>query len=139
MEVRGRDEFLTDLWAWQREVLRALERMERLLSRLPVPVVAGDRPLTLPGPREDPVGYREPPVDLAESPSRVYVTLDMPGVDEEAIDLMVMEGLLTVRVDTPRQRYYREVSLPSGLDLDGVEATYRNGVLDIAIPRRGEG
>lgn len=118
MEAKERDDLRDDFVAWQRQVMRQLERLERSFSRLPIPFRALGSPW----------GRREPEAEFQEAGGWVYLTLEMPGVEERDIDL-------TVKVDTPRARYYREVHLPPGLDLERVEANYHNGVLDMAIGR----
>ncbi len=125
MEAKERDDLRDDFVAWQRQVMRQLERLERSFSRLPIPF----RDLG------SPWGRREPEAEFQEAGGWVYLTLEMPGVEERDIDLTVMEESLTVKVDTPRARYYREVHLRPGLDLERVEANYRNSVLDVAIGR----
>ncbi len=139
VEAKERDDLRDDFVAWQRQVMRQLERLERSFSRLPITFAPGERlpiPSHAPG---SPGGRREPEAEFQEAGGWVFLTLEMLGVEERDIDLTVMEESLTVKVDTPRARYYREVHLPPGLDLERVEANYRNGVLDVAIGRRGGG
>jgi HSP20 family protein len=114
--------------------MRFLDRLERMPSRLPVPVTAEQRLPALPVPMEPSMWHRKPEVDFLETRSRVYITLEMPGVEKEDIDLTVTEETLTVRVEGEGWKYFREMSLPP-LDLETVEAPYRSGVLDIVIER----
>lgn len=79
-----------------------------------------------------------------------FVTLDLPGVDPEAIDLTVEKNVLTVRAErfdnrpsddvellvaeTPTGTFTRQVFLGETLDPEGVQADYTAGVLTLAIP-----
>jgi HSP20 family molecular chaperone IbpA len=135
VESRGWNQVPADFEAWQLGVMRFLDRLERMPSRLPVPVTPEQRLPALPVPREPSMGYRKREVDFLETRSRVYITLEMLGVEKEDIDLTVTEETLTVRVEGEGWKYFREMSLPPHLDLETVEASYRNGVLDIVIER----
>jgi HSP20 family protein len=77
----------------------------------------------------------------------VVVRVEAPGFEAKDFDVEVSGGLLTVRAehkDGDRKdeeggqrwlRLERSVTLPEGLDLDKVEATYRNGVLELRLPK----
>ena len=90
-----------------------------------------------------------PKVEVCEQHEQVRVCLDVPGVDENALDVEIDEGALVVRGERrdarahePGQRrselhygrFTRRVPLPEGIDRDGARATLRNGVLEILIP-----
>lgn len=85
------------------------------------------------------VETREPLVDVIEGPDTVSVTVELPGVDKDDIDLTVTERELTIHVDAEARRYYKTVDLPGAVDPDEVQATYRNGVLDVTLTRTGDG
>ncbi len=136
LETEERDNIPGALRAWQREVSRALERLDRLLTHLPVPL---SRPWPALSPQSRTTstgGHLEPDVDVLEGPSHVYVTLEMQGVEKRDINLTLTEEALWVKVDTPRRRYYREVVLPRGVDPERARASYRNGVLDVVLRRK---
>jgi len=93
-------------------------------------------------------GY--PPANVWIGDDAVAVTLLMPGVDRERIDLAIENGVLMVRAahEAPvpegakilrRERrtagYVKRIDLPYRVDADRAEARYRNGVLCIALPR----
>jgi len=76
-----------------------------------------------------------------------YVVLaDLPGFEKSEIDLRLDDGMLTVdathevaetgdRGAMARSRRVHEfVHLPGNVDQEGIEATYRNGVLEIRLP-----
>ena len=89
------------------------------------------RPETLDG--------REPITDVIEAKDHVAVTLEIPGVDREDINLSATKDRLTVRVDTANRKYFKEVALPVRVKPETTEATYKNGVLDITIKRADGG
>ena len=50
----------------------------------------------------------------------------------------MVENTLIIDVDTESRKYHKELDLPDNLDLDSIEATCKNGVLDIVIKRKEE-
>lgn len=92
---------------------------------------------------------RDPPVDLTRSPGFLYVTVEIPGAEKETIHVEATEGHLTIQARAYNGFVYRKrIELPDPIDPNSVRASYRNGVLDIAIPmdrarkvrvRRGKG
>ncbi len=89
--------------------------------------------------------YREPLVDVMEGDKSVSITVELPGVSKEDIDLDLNEGdnVLTLKVDTPDRKYYKEIELPCKVKPQSVKATYKNGILDVvferAEPRKNKG
>lgn len=89
------------------------------------------------------------PMDLYRVEDRYVVNVDLPGVDPGSIDLDVDGNTLTVAAERtigaadgarwlaqerPAGRYTRQLSLGPDLDLDGIQASYENGVLSLTIP-----
>jgi HSP20 family protein len=95
-----------------------------------------------------------PGVDIREEKDRIVVRTDLPGMRQEDISVEVADGTLTIRgerkqeEDTAEGRYHRversyglfvrSFALPEGIDPGAVSATYRNGVLDVTLPKREE-
>ncbi|HID25551.1 MAG TPA: Hsp20/alpha crystallin family protein [Thermoplasmata archaeon] len=79
---------------------------------------------------------REPLTDIIESKNEVAITVELPGVEKEDIDLEVTEDTLEIKVDTANRKYYKSINLPCKVKPKTTKASYRNGVLDIAIKRR---
>lgn len=78
-----------------------------------------------------------PPVDVVLTPRRVYVTIEIPGASREEIDIEATETGLRVQARCPDGAVYdRTIALPDRVDPSAATASYRNGVLDITIPRR---
>jgi HSP20 family protein len=92
-----------------------------------------------------------PPVDIAESEDALVLSFDLPGLNEDQIQVELDDNVLTVsgervREDETRQDDYfryerrfgafsRSVALPAGVQDDQIEASYENGVLGIRIPK----
>jgi HSP20 family protein len=81
---------------------------------------------------------REPLTDVIEAEDHIAITIEIPGVEKQDIDIDLDDNLLTIDVDTESRKFHKELDLPDGLDLNSIEATYKNGVLDIEIKRKKE-
>jgi len=95
-----------------------------------------------------------PAVDVVEHPDRFTVECDLPGIDQKDIELSIASGVLTIkgekkgekvndkakvyRKETWEGSFQRTVALPATVDADKVEATYRDGVLEIELPKKEE-
>jgi HSP20 family protein len=92
-----------------------------------------------------------PAINLIQTPAEVQVYLFVPGVDPKKLEVSVQQGLLTVSgerqlsVNDQATNYRRErfggefrraISLGNEVDPDKVEATYRDGILQIRVRRR---
>lgn len=92
-----------------------------------------------------------PRTDLEDAEDAVTVRMELPGVDPRDVDIRVAGGLLTVRgekkAETERRRsnyqclerhfgaFERTVQLPSTVDPDKVDASFKNGVLTITLAK----
>ena len=54
------------------------------------------------------------------------------------IELSGTEDKLTISVDTPERKYFKEVELPAKVDSKKAASKYKNGVLDITVPKKKE-
>ena len=79
---------------------------------------------------------REPLTDVIDCGTDVSVTVEIPGVEKEDIDLNVTEDQLEITVDTPQRKYHKTVHLPADVKPKTTKATYKNGVLDVIIQKR---
>ena len=92
-----------------------------------------------------------PPVNVGSTTDRVDVYLFAPGVDAGSLDISIQQNLLIVAgerklITEEGASYYRRerfdgefrrvVTLPEDVDPDQVDASYRNGVLQVTIKRR---
>ena len=79
---------------------------------------------------------REPLTDVIEGAEDVSVTIELPGVEKEDIDLRVIEDELEITVNTPQRKYHKIVHLPVDVRPQTTKATYKNGILDVSIQRK---
>jgi len=81
---------------------------------------------------------REPLADVINTDGEVRVIVELPGVEKKDIKLSGTEDKLTISVDTPEHKYFKEVELPAKVDSKKATSKYKNGVLDIAVPKKKE-
>jgi HSP20 family protein len=82
-------------------------------------------------------------LDAEETDSAVTVRMDAPGFEPGDFDIQVSGDTLRVSAErksekgdgTHERRFQRSVSLPSAVDTEKVEAHYRNGVLELSLPK----
>src|SRR5467141_4835955 len=77
----------------------------------------------------DPV--REPAAEVVVTPARIYVTLELPGISRETLEVTAEDRHLTVHALAANGKvFHKEMKLAGPIQSDAVTATYRNGVLD---------
>jgi len=81
---------------------------------------------------------REPLVDVLSTDSEVKVVAEVPGVDKKDIKVYATEKTLTISVDTPQRKYYKEVELPATIDPKTAKSVYKNGVLEVTMTKAKE-
>jgi HSP20 family protein len=95
-----------------------------------------------------------PRVDVRETDREVEVIAELPGMNEDDVDVSVAQGMLTIRGEKRSEReeedegyvlrersfgrVERIVPLPEGLDLDAAQATFKDGVLTVRIQKTAE-
>jgi HSP20 family protein len=80
---------------------------------------------------------REPVADVEVTPARIYVTLELPGVSRETLEVTAEDGRLTVHAIAADGRvFHLDIGLDRPVEPEAVTATYRNGVLDVTLPRK---
>jgi HSP20 family protein len=81
---------------------------------------------------------REPLVDVIPTDKEIQVIAELPGVEKNDIKLHGTEEALTISVETPKRKYFKEVRMPEKIDPKKAKTTYKNGVLEITIPKAEE-
>ncbi|MCK4884508.1 Hsp20/alpha crystallin family protein [Candidatus Bathyarchaeota archaeon] len=81
---------------------------------------------------------REPLVDVMDADGEVRVIIELLGVEKEDVKLSGTDDKLTISVDTPQRKYFKEVELPAKVDSKKATSKYKNGVLDIIVPKKKE-
>ena len=99
-------------------------------------------------------GDWSPALDAFEDKDKYVVSLELPGLKKEDINVTVHDGVLTVSGERKSEkdvksgtvhrteRYYgkfsRSVSLPTAVKADKVGAAYKDGVLTVEVPKADE-
>jgi len=81
---------------------------------------------------------REPLVDVFSTNGEIKVVAELPGVEKDDIKLHGTEDMLTISVDTPQRKYYKELKLPARVDVKQAKTRYKNGVLEVTLPKKEE-
>jgi HSP20 family protein len=95
-----------------------------------------------------------PPMDLVEAEDHFVLKADLPGLGESDVSLEVSDGTLTVsgersaehesrergwyRIERSFGSFSRSLTLPDGVDADGISAEFDRGVLEVRIPKPAE-
>jgi len=59
--------------------------------------------------------------------------VELPGVEENEINLDVDDKIVTISTDTHDRKYHKKVELPTSVKKDAVESSYRNGILEVKL------
>jgi HSP20 family protein len=78
----------------------------------------------------------EPLTDIIEGENDVAITVEIPGVEKEDIDLVATENTLEIKVDSPKRKYHKRIDLPCNVKTKSTKATYKNGILDIVLDKK---
>lgn len=81
---------------------------------------------------------REPLADVMTTNGEVKVIVELPGVEKKDIKLHGTADSLTISVDTPQRKYYKELKLPAKVDPKKAKSSYKNGVLDVTLQKKKE-
>jgi HSP20 family protein len=100
---------------------------------------------------EDSFGAWAPPVDIFERQDHLVIRAEVPGVQKEDMDVRIENGVLTLhgerkqetdlkeenthRMERVYGAFTRSFSLPTSVDAAKVTATYRDGVLEVTVPK----
>ena len=78
---------------------------------------------------------REPLVDIVDRDQEMNVIVELPGVAKEAIKLHGTENKLTISVNVPDRKYFKEIDMPVKIDPKKAKTSYKNGVLEVTVPK----
>jgi HSP20 family protein len=81
---------------------------------------------------------REPLVDIVDTDSEIKVIVELPGVAKEEIKLSGTEDTLTISVENHQRKYYKEIDIPAKIDPKKAKSSYKNGVLEVTLPKVAE-
>ncbi len=92
-------------------------------------------PLGLRRPGLEVTEERQPLTDVLEEKDTIRVIAEVPGVEKSDIDLKCTENILTISVDKPKHKYFKEVALQAEVAPNTAKANYKNGVLEVTISK----
>jgi len=95
-----------------------------------------------------------PAADVAESEKGYEITAELPGIDDKNVEVKFSDGVLTIKGEKQEEKeekkkdYYlsersygsfqRAFQVPDSVDTDKIEATFKNGVLKVTMPKSAE-
>jgi len=95
-----------------------------------------------------------PAMDLVEAEDHFVLKADLPGLSEEDVSIEIQDGTLRIsgertaeheqrekgwyRIERASGSFSRSLTLPDGVDPDGVTAEFDRGVLEVRIPKPEE-
>lgn len=98
--------------------------------------------------------HAAPAVDIVEKDKTYEIRAEVPGMDENNIEVKLTNGDLTIKGEKQEEReekkkdYYvhersfgsfeRSFAVPEGVDTDKIEASFKNGVLTVTLPKKPE-
>ena len=95
--------------------------------------------------------YREPMHDVIETDNEVIVTVEIPGVKKEDIDINVSSRSIEIKAEHKEEEkkegeeytymkeykgFYKVIPLPVEVNTEKVKATYNNGVLEVRLEKK---
>jgi HSP20 family protein len=96
----------------------------------------GNKPLKTPTGSSKISDEREPLTDIIEGKNDIAITIEVPGVEKDNIDLNVTEDILEIKVDAPERKYHKLIDLPNRVKPKSTKATYKNGILDVVLDKK---
>jgi HSP20 family protein len=92
-----------------------------------------------------------PSIDIEENNGNLMVRAEIPGMDKKDIKVVVKDDVLTIsgerkredetkdktfhRIERSYGQFRRMIRLPAQVDADKVKATYKDGVLNVTLPK----
>lgn len=92
-----------------------------------------------------------PQIDIQDHKNKCVIKAELPGVDGNDIDISVENGMLMLKGEKKSEKetnekgwnryecsygsFYRSIPLPENVDEDQIDASFKNGVLKLAIPK----
>jgi len=135
--------FSVTRWEPYRDMLTLQNSVNRILGEVFTPFATAEG-----------VGAWIPPVDIVEEADRMVFRAEIPGVHRDDIDIKVENGTLILRGEKKQEqtvatesehrleRYFgtftRSFVLPVSINPDKIEARYKEGVLEVVVPKADE-
>lgn len=143
--------------SWFDEINRIQEDFDKLMSRFFSQIPTDGRGDMLPDysqtALEEPY-LRTPLTDIVEYDNEIVAKIEMPGIKKDDIEINASEDGIEIRGESSEkiesgdkkkglkriERRYsgfqRFISLPDGADIDNINASYKDGILELHIPKK---
>jgi HSP20 family protein len=128
---------------------RMFEEMDRFFDELgfgrsrlmPRPQMLGERQ-----PQRSMGGLWAPQIEVSEREGQLVICADLPGLRREDVKVDLTDDVLTIQGERQENRqgrgysertygsFYRTIPLPEGVNAEGAQAKFRDGVLEVSIP-----
>jgi HSP20 family protein len=79
---------------------------------------------------------REPLIDVMEDSNNIKVLAELPGVEKKDIQLYATSNSMTINVDNPQRKYFKELKFPSDVEESTAVTIYKNGILEIVFDKK---
>jgi HSP20 family protein len=91
-----------------------------------------------------------PAADVYDRSEEYLIAVDLPGIDRSALEITIDDNRLTIkgtrvaaetsapRTERPNGRFLRTFSVPGSVNQRGIHAAYKDGVLEVRLPKRKE-
>ena len=80
--------------------------------------------------------HRDSLVDIIDSDNEIIILAEILDVNESDIALRASEKNLKISVDTPKQKYFNEVTLPCKVFPKSARIRYQNGILEVKLDKK---
>ncbi|MCL5062760.1 MAG: Hsp20/alpha crystallin family protein [Nitrospirae bacterium] len=136
-------------WSPLKELEDMRKDMDRLFEEFFSPITKRRRGWLKPE-----MGVIVPNIEMYDRKNEIVVKAELPGVAKEDIDLTITKDSLTLKGETKKEEeikeenYYaaeisygsftRTIALPAEVDSEKAKASFKNGVLEVVLPKREE-
>jgi HSP20 family protein len=102
----------------------------------------------------DDISEITPVVNVEETENDFQISAELPGMEKNDIQISVENNVLSIsgekkqenetkgknyhRVERSYGKFYRSFRIPTGVDINNVDASYKNGVLNLTLPKMEE-
>ncbi len=92
-----------------------------------------------------------PAVDIADTEKAYEIAAELPGLDEKNVEVKFSDGMLTIKGEKKEEKkekkkdyhlserrygsFQRSFTVPDGVDADKIDATFKDGVLTVTLPK----
>ncbi len=101
--------------------------------------------------KDESAGAWSPPMDVYETQEAIIIVAELPGIASDDLDIRIGGGSIILqgersfgkslkeenylRIERHYGKFSRSMAIPPTINVDEVQAVYRNGVLEIKLPK----